>query len=123
MQRLDWSLIMHIGILEFFCFNFIGLRQFLCLVTENASLTNTVEVEFTSREYDEAISIHTCSNYIVLSTNIADMEQLKMDLNILVKDVFTMACLCNFSTVHLYLITGFLAHLITCYCFFLHYPY
>ncbi len=71
----------------------IELERFLCLVTGTHCLTSDcILVDFSSRELDPAVAVHTCSKTIVFSTNINSITDLKVELGVLLKDEsFTMA--------------------------------
>ena len=71
----------------------IGFKRFLCLVTGSEFLTlDPILLKFTSMEADPALSFHTCSKCIVLSTRIANTKDLKFEFSVLLQEKsFTMA--------------------------------
>ena len=68
-------------------FTCIDLRKFLGLFTGSQYLTSdSIILDFTHKEYDPALSIHTCTKCIVLSTKIEKVQDLKMEIDILLQE-------------------------------------
>lgn len=68
------------------------MKQFLCLVSGTCTVCDCIKLEFSTSDFAPAISVSTFSKCIVLSKNIKDPEDLKMELSILLKEKsFTMA--------------------------------
>ena len=75
---------------------YTDLERFLHLVTGTRHLTpDPILLDFTSRESGPAVTTHTCSRTLLLSTNITDTSQLAKELSILMCDSTFSILMCD----------------------------